>query len=79
MRWTRVNPFSPNPLVFVKALSRHPFHRLALFERYNYEKPTYGLIDDDSFLKTSQFTHHGIMIRSDDPSNLAFYDQCLGL
>ncbi|MDE0453857.1 MAG: VOC family protein [Gammaproteobacteria bacterium] len=72
-------PFFSNPIGIREGIVTHPFHRLALFERYNYEKPTYGLIDDDSFLKTSQFTHHGIMIRSDDPSKLAFYDRCLGL
>jgi len=72
-------PFFDKPLGVREVIVTHPFHRLAIFERYNYEKPTYGNIDDDSFLQSSQFTHHGIMIRADDTSVLEFYDQCLGL
>lgn len=72
-------PFFNAPIGVREALALHPFYRLALFERYNYEKPTYGDIDETSFLKTSQFTHHGILVRSDDPSVLSFYDECLGL
>lgn len=72
-------PFYDRPIGVREGIAAHPFWRLALFERYNYEKPTYGDVDDNSFLKTSQFTHHGIMIRADDGAALSFYDQCLGL
>lgn len=72
-------PFFDNPIGVREALALHPFYRLALFERYNYEKPTYGDIDESSFLQTSQFTHHGILIRNDDASVLSFYDEVLGL
>lgn len=71
--------FIDRPIGVREGIATHPFHRLALFERYNYEKPTYGNIDDASFLQTSQFTHHGIMLRADDASALKFYDECLGL
>lgn len=72
-------PFFDRPIGVREGIATHPFHRLALFERYNYEKPTYGRIDESSFLKTSQMTHHGILIRADDSKALDFYDQCLGL
>jgi len=72
-------PFHDRPIGVREGLALHPFYRLALFERYNYEKPTYGDIDDHSFLRTSQFTHHGILIRADDGTALDFYDKCLGL
>ncbi len=72
-------PFFDRPIGVREGIATHPFHRLALFERYNYEKPLYGMVDESSFLKTSQFTHHGILIRADDASALDFYDQCLGL
>lgn len=72
-------PFFDRPVGVREGLALHPFYRLALFERYNYEKPTYGDIDDHSFLRASQFTHHGILIRADDGAALNFYDQCLGL
>ncbi|MDH3621246.1 MAG: VOC family protein [Gammaproteobacteria bacterium] len=72
-------PFIDAPIGVREGLILHPFYRLALFERYNYEKPTYGDIDDNSFLKTSQFTHHGILIRNDDAAVLDFYHEVLGL
>ena len=72
-------PFFDAPLGVREGIALHPYSRLAIFERYNYEKPTYGNIDDSSFLKSSQFTHHGILIRADEPSALKFYDECLGL
>jgi len=71
--------FFDKPIGVREGIATHPFHRLAIFERYNYEKPSYGKIDDNSFLQSSQFTHHGIMIRADDAEVLSFYDQCLGL
>lgn len=72
-------PFFDKPLGVREGIATHPFHRLALFERYNYQKDAYGKIDDNSFLQASQFTHHGILIRADDAAALSFYDQCLGL
>jgi catechol 2,3-dioxygenase-like lactoylglutathione lyase family enzyme len=72
-------PFFDAPIGVREGLILHPFYRLALFERYNYEKPTYGDIDDNSFMRTSQFTHHGILIRNDDGTVLDFYHETLGL
>ncbi len=72
-------PFFDKPLGVREGIALHPFHRLALFERYNYEKPTYGVVDPNSFLQASQFTHHGILIRDDNPDSLKFYDETLGL
>ncbi|MEL7029176.1 MAG: VOC family protein [Pseudomonadota bacterium] len=72
-------PFFDPPIGVREGVACHPLWRLALFERYNYEKPTYGAIDEASFMKASQFTHHGILIRADDGSALSFYDETLGL
>ncbi|MEM7500433.1 MAG: VOC family protein [Pseudomonadota bacterium] len=72
-------PFIDPPIGVREALIAHPLQRIAPFERYNYEKPGYGAIDPASFLKTSQFTHFGIMIRKDDDSILDFYESALGL
>ncbi|WP_298503835.1 hypothetical protein [uncultured Maribacter sp.] len=72
-------PFFDRPLGVREGIALHPYCRLAIFERYNYEKPTYGKIDENSFLKSSQFTHHGILLRMDDIGSLKFYDECLGL
>lgn len=72
-------PFFDKPLGVREGIATHPFWRLALFERYNYEKPTYGNIDDAAFMQNSQFTHHGILIRANDASVLDFYEDTLGL
>lgn len=72
-------PFFDKPVGVREGIALHPLYRMALFERYNYEKPNYGKVDDCSFLKTSQFTHHGFLIRSDDPAPLDFYENALGL
>ncbi|MEM9530915.1 MAG: VOC family protein [Pseudomonadota bacterium] len=72
-------PFIDPPIGVREALIAHPLARIAPFERYNYEKPGYGTIDPHSFLKTSQFTHYGTMIRADDDSILDFYEKALGL
>ena len=72
-------PFMEPPIGVREALIAHPLCRIAPFERYNYEKPGYGTINPHSFLKTSQFTHFGIMIRQDDDHILDFYEKALGL
>ncbi|MFC7292796.1 VOC family protein [Hirschia litorea] len=72
-------PFFDPPLGVREGIACHPFWRLAIFERYNYEKKTYGNIDETSFMKASQFTHHGILVRADSADALKFYDQTLGL
>jgi len=73
------DPFFDRPIGVREGIALHPLYRMALFERYNYEKPNYGRIDESSFLKTSQFTHHGILIRSNNPECLDFYEHTLGL
>jgi len=72
-------PFFDLPIGVREALIAHPLQRIAPFERYNYEKPGYGTIDANSFLKTSQFTHFGTMIRADSDAILDFYERSLGL
>lgn len=72
-------PFFDGALGVREGIALHPHCRLALFERYNYEKPNYGKIDVNSFMRSSQFTHHGILLRDDSADSLKFYDECLGL
>lgn len=56
-----------------------PHYRQVFFERFGYESPLYGRIDERALLRTSQHTHFGLMIADDDPHVLDFYDQVLGL
>ena len=54
-------------------------YRQVFFERFGYESPAYGQIDHSSLLRSSQHTHFGLMVASDDPHIFDFYEQALGL
>jgi uncharacterized glyoxalase superfamily protein PhnB len=56
-----------------------PHYRQVFFERFGYESPLYGHVDPSSLLRTSQHTHFGLMIASDDARIFDFYDGVLGL
>ncbi len=56
-----------------------PWTRQVIFERFGYSSPLYGQVDPNSLLQTSQHTHFGLMIASDDAQLLDFYEQVLGL
>ncbi|NES07216.1 MAG: VOC family protein [Okeania sp. SIO2F4] len=56
-----------------------PLTRQVLFERFNYTVPEYGKIDRTSTLKTSQFTHAGMIVQDDSKETLEFYEDVLGL
>lgn len=55
-----------------------PFARQIMFQRFGYNLPLYGKVDDKSFFKSSQITHYGMVV-ADKPENLKFYDEVLGL
>jgi catechol 2,3-dioxygenase-like lactoylglutathione lyase family enzyme len=69
-----------DPIVGVREMVLiQPLFRQVFFERFGYESPLYGRIDERSLLRTSQHTHCGLMIADDDPHVLDFYDEVLGL
>lgn len=69
-----------DPVVGVREMVLlQPHYRQVFFERFGYESPLYGQIHPQSLLRTSQHTHCGLMIATDDASVLDFYDQVLGL
>ncbi len=55
-----------------------PLTRQILFQRFGYNLPLYGKIDEKSFFKSSQITHFG-MVTYLNRENLDFYDKVLGL
>jgi catechol 2,3-dioxygenase-like lactoylglutathione lyase family enzyme len=55
-----------------------PEARHVIFQRFNYTRPLYGKLDENSFFRASQVTHVGLV--TDCPQqSLAFYDNTLGL
>ena len=72
-------PFA-DPIVGVREMVViQPLYRQVFFERFGYESPLYGRIDPQCLMRTSQHTHAGMMIASDDHQVLRFYDEVLGL
>jgi hypothetical protein len=56
-----------------------PLWRQACLERFNYDNPTLGRIDDVSLLRASQIVNASWIVESDDPNVYAFYADVLGL
>ncbi len=72
-------PFA-EPLACVREMVLiRPLQREVFFERFGYDSPHYGCICPHSLFRTSQHTHAGIMIATDDHQVLRFYDEVLGL
>lgn len=69
-----------DPAVGVREmLLLQPLTRQVLFQRFAYHLPGYGQIDETAALKTSQFTHMGLVIQDDSKETLRFYEDVLGL
>ncbi|MBP5972715.1 VOC family protein [Brasilonema sp. CT11] len=68
------------PVIGVREmLLLQPLMRQVFFQRFGYTLPHYGNININSPLKTSQFTHMGMIIQDDSKETLKFYDEVLGL
>lgn len=56
-----------------------PLWRQALLERFHYDSPLFGRIDDGALLRASQIVNASFMIGSDDEQVFSFYSEVLGL
>ena len=72
-------PFVDQPIGVREMMLIRPQSRQFIFQRYNYQIPNYGKIAIDAPLRTSQFTHVGLIIQDDSLEVLRFYDEVLGL
>jgi len=69
-----------DPVVAVREMAvLQPLYRQFILERFNYRNPAYGKINETCLLATSQMTHAGAMVVSDDHGIVDFYEQALGL
>ncbi len=55
------------------------FFNHIFFQRYGYKIPGYGTINNDTKLKTSEFTHHDFIIDAQDMSQMSYLSTALGL
>ncbi|MFN6568154.1 VOC family protein [Dendronalium sp. ChiSLP03b] len=72
-------PFIDSAVGVREMLLLQPFTRQVLFQRFGYTLPDYGQIDRNAALKTSQFTHMGMIVQDDSKESLKFYEEVLGL
>ncbi len=49
------------------------------FQRYGYEIPGYGYLNEQAPLKTSEFTHHDFFIKADSMGEVSYLHEVLGL
>jgi uncharacterized glyoxalase superfamily protein PhnB len=74
----RPQPFLENYAVVREMCLIQPLTRQILFQRFGYNLPLYGKINEESFFKSSQITHFGMVVYL-NRENLDFYDKVLGL
>ena len=72
-------PFINETVGVREMLLLQPLTRQVLFQRFGYNLPDYGSINENSPFKTSQFTHMGIIVQDDSKEILKFYESALGL
>ena len=71
-------PFLENYATVREMCLIQPLTRQILFQRFGYNLPLYGKINEQSFFKSSQITHFGMVVYR-NRENLDFYDKVLGL
>lgn len=74
----RPAPFLENYAVVREMCLIQPLTRQIMFQRFGYNLPLYGKINETSFFKSSQITHFGMVVYL-NRENLDFYDKVLGL
>ncbi|MBN3941814.1 MAG: VOC family protein [Nostoc sp.] len=72
-------PFLEPAVGVREMLLLQPLARQVLFQRFGYTLPHYGQVNQNGPLKTSQFTHIGIIVQDDSKETLKFYEEVLGL
>ena len=55
------------------------FFNHIFFQRYGYKIPGYGTVDQDTKLRTSEFTHHDFVINADSMEQMGYLSTALGL
>ncbi|MBS1797726.1 MAG: VOC family protein [Acidobacteria bacterium] len=74
----RPTPFLDNYATVREMCLIQPETRQIIFQRFGYSLKNYGLIDEQSFFKSSQITHVGMVIYRNQ-ENIDFYGSVLGL
>ncbi|GMV00656.1 MAG: hypothetical protein AMXMBFR52_03120 [Burkholderiales bacterium] len=74
-----VRPFADTLVAVREYTLLQPLWRQALLERFHYESPLLGRIDNHALLRASQIVNASFMVASDDDTVFSFYESVLGL
>ena len=74
---TRPKPFIDRYPCVRELFLIQPLTRQVFFQRFDYQLPSYGQVNEASFFQSSQITHVGMII-ADRQDYLRFYDEVLG-
>lgn len=55
------------------------FFNHIFFQRYGYNIPGYGTVENDTKLKTSEFTHHDFIIQTESMEDMSYLSTAFGL
>ncbi len=72
-------PFTGETIGVRELIVLQTFSRQMFFERFGYDVPRYGRVNDGAKFKASQITHSGLVFQSDDVEAAKFYGEVLGL
>ena len=72
-------PFIGNIVGVRELIVLQPLVRQMFFQRFGYDAPKYGKINEASKFRTSHTTHNGLVYVSDDVETPKFYSDVLGL
>lgn len=73
------NDFFKRPVLVRENAIYGEYFNHVFFQRYGYEIPGYGYINEKAPLKTSEFTHHDFFIQGDSIEALSYLYEVLGL
>ncbi|MFZ4427676.1 MAG: hypothetical protein ACOYOO_11005 [Saprospiraceae bacterium] len=73
------NDFFKRPVLVRENAVYGEYFNHVFFQRYGYEIPGYGYINENAPLKTSEFTHHDFFIQADSIQELSYLYEVLGL
>jgi hypothetical protein len=72
-------PFTGDIVGVRELIVLQPLTRNMFFQRFGYDAPKYGKINEAAKFRTSQATHNGLVYASDDAATPKFYSEVLGL
>jgi hypothetical protein len=75
---TKPRPFLDKATYVREMCLIQPLSRQIFFQRFHYDLPLYGSVHEDSFFRTSQISHFGLVVQG-GTGQLEFYDKVLGL